>query len=42
MYWAEWGKIRRANIDGSQIEDFITTGSGSITGLALDVGGGGQ
>ena len=41
MYWADRNKIRRANLDGSQIEDLIT-GSSSVTGLALDVGGRGQ
>ena len=42
MYWTdrETDKIQRANLDGSQIEDLITTGLDSPSGLALDVAGG--
>ena len=39
MYWGEAGKIRRANLDGSDIEDFMDTvsvGSASV-GIALDL-----
>ena len=40
MYWVDWGtdKIQRANLDGSQVEDLVTSGWGSPTGLALDLG----
>ena len=40
-YWADWedGKIQRANLDGSEVEDLIT-GLGSLYGIALDVPGG--
>ena len=39
MYWTVWetAKIQRANLDGSQIEDLVTTGLDSPSGLALDV-----
>ena len=42
MYWTDAGtdKIQRVNIDGSYVEDLITTGLGNSVGLALDVGGG--
>ena len=42
MYWADWGtdKIQRSNLDGSGIEDLVTTGLQSPAGLALDVSGG--
>ena len=48
MYWTSWGKssrretkIQRANLDGSRVEDLITTGGlGAPWGLALDVAGG--
>ena len=42
MYWTdrETDKIQRANLDGSQIEDLITTGLDYPSGLALDVAGG--
>ncbi len=43
MYWTEsgtgWGKIRRANLDGSEIEDLIT-GLAEPRGLGLDLAGG--
>ena len=39
MYWTDWraSKIQRANLDGSNVEDLITTGLGSPTGIALDL-----
>ena len=39
IYWTDWGtdKIQRANLDGSQVEDLITTGLSSPSGIALDV-----
>ena len=51
MYWThgEWdedaealtnGKIQRANLDGSDIEDLITTGLGSPIGIALSISSG--
>ena len=42
MYWADAGtdKIQRANLDGSQIEDLVTTGLDEPAALALDVTGG--
>ena len=42
MYWTdrETDKIQRANLDGSQIEDLVTTGLHYPNGLALDVTGG--
>ena len=42
MYWTDRGtdKIRRANLDGSRVEDFVTTGAASTLALALDVAGG--
>ena len=42
MYWTDWetDKIQRANLDGSQIEDLVTTGLDLPSGLALDVAGG--
>ena len=42
MYWTDEGakKIQRANLDGSQVEDLVTTGLDSPSGLALDVAGG--
>ena len=42
MYWvdAETDKIQRANLDGSQIEDLVTTGLFVPRNLALDVDGG--
>ena len=42
MYWTDWetDKIQRANLDGSQIEDLVTTGLDSPSSLALDVAGG--
>ena len=42
MYWTDYGteKIQRANLDGSNVEDLITTGLTSPFGIALDVGRG--
>ncbi|UCG51245.1 MAG: T9SS type A sorting domain-containing protein [Candidatus Latescibacterota bacterium] len=42
MYWTEFSvnKIRRANLDGSNIEDLVTTGLSHLAGIALDLGGG--
>ena len=42
MYWTNPGsqKIQRANLDGSRVEDLVTSGLGSPTGLAVDVSGG--
>jgi sugar lactone lactonase YvrE len=47
MYWTDasggpggGNRIRRANLDGSQIEDLVTTGVESPRGIALDIVGG--
>ena len=42
MYWVDrWtAKIQRANLDGSEVEDLVTTGLEEPTDLALDVAGG--
>ena len=42
MYWADsvTDKIQRANLDGSNIEDLVTTGLSDPDGIALDVAGG--
>ena len=42
MYWTDdgTGKIQRANFDGSNVEDLITTGLVWPRGIALDVGRG--
>ena len=42
MYWTDAGtdKIQRANLDGTQVEDLVTTGLDFPSGLALDVAGG--
>ena len=40
LYWADGGKIQRSNLDGSGVEDLVTTGLGNPDGLALDVSGG--
>ena len=39
MYWTDAGTdmIQRANLDGSQIENLVTTGLDAPSGLALDV-----
>ena len=40
VYWTDTGtdKIQRANLDGSGVEDLVTTGLGSPIGLALNLG----
>ena len=42
LYWADSGtsKIQRSNLDGSVVEDLVTTGLENPAGLALDVSGG--
>ena len=47
LYWSEWdfpgggaAKIRRSNLDGSGVENLVTTGLGAPGGIALDVAGG--
>ena len=43
MYWTNAGsrdKIQRANLDGSDVEDLVTTGLSDPIDLALDVAGG--
>ena len=42
IYWTdeETGKIQRANLDGTNIQDIVTTGLASPSGIALDVAGG--
>ncbi len=42
MYWTNAGrdKIQRSNLDGSGVEDLVTTGLSSPYGIALDVSGG--
>ena len=42
MYWTDLStdKIQRANLDGSDIEDLVTRGLESASGIALDVAGG--
>ena len=40
MYWTGTGKIQRANLDGSNIEDLATADLNYPRGLALDVAGG--
>ncbi len=42
MYWTDWevDKIQRANLDGSRVEELVTTGLAFPYGLALDVAGG--
>ncbi len=39
MYWTDTStdKIQRANLDGSELEDLITQGLITTTGLVLDV-----
>ena len=39
MYWTDWStnKIQRANLDGSNVEDLITTGLSAPEGIALDL-----
>ena len=42
MYWTDIGtrKIQRANLDGSNIEDLVTVGLTTPTGIAVDVSDG--
>ena len=42
MYWTDAGtdRIQRSNLDGSRIEDLVTTGLDDPVALALDVSGG--
>ena len=42
MYWADStkDKIQRADLDGSNVEDFVTSGLSDPSGIALDVAGG--
>ena len=42
IYWTDSGteKIQRANLDGSNVEDLVTTGLEVPIGIALDVAGG--
>ena len=42
IYWTDWGvdKIQRANLDGSNVEDLVTTGLRVPWGIALDIAGG--
>ena len=42
MYWTDWevDKIQRANLDGSRVEELVTSGLVYPCGLALDVAGG--
>ena len=37
MYWTDWGTdtIRRANLDGSGVEDVVTTGLVDPWGIAV-------
>ena len=41
IYWAEYGskKVRRANLDGSNVQDLITN-RGNVEGITLDMSGG--
>ena len=40
LYWTDAGlkKIRRSNLDGTDVEDLITEGTSNLGGMALDVG----
>ena len=42
IYWTDWdtNKIQRARLNGSNVQDLVTTGLGSPYGIALDVAGG--
>ncbi len=41
IYWTDWdtNKIQRAHLNGSNVQDLVTTGLGSPYGIALDVAG---
>ena len=38
MYWTNSDKIQRSNLDGTNVEDLVTTGLRDPVGIALDVG----
>ena len=42
IYWTDLGtdKIQRANLDGSNVQDLVTSGLRSPSGIALDIAGG--
>ena len=42
LYWTDWGKIQRSNLDGSGVENLVTraTGLSNSNSIALDVAGG--
>ncbi len=42
IYWTDNGtdKIQRSNLDGSSVEDVLTTGLNAPVGIALDISGG--
>jgi len=41
VYWTDLtGKIRRCNLDGSDVEDLVTSGVASPAGVALDLSAG--
>ena len=42
LYWTDWGthKIQRADLDGSNMEDVVTSGLNTPVGLAVDVSAG--
>ena len=42
IYWTDWGtdKIQRANLDGSGVEDLVTSGLSAPAELELDLGAG--
>ncbi len=42
LYWTDWGtqKIQRADLDGSNVEDVVTSGLNTPVGLAVDLSAG--
>lgn len=38
LYWGEPGRIRRSNVDGTQMEDFITSDASHVTGMTIQYG----
>ena len=42
IYWTDYGtdKIQRANLDGSNVQDLVTSGLTTPVGIALDIAGG--
>ena len=42
IYWTDWGtdKIQRANLDGSNVQDLVTSGLTVPANIALDIAGG--